>query len=417
MTRSLSTTTDTHTLPHSFALFAGLGGAVLLTFGVQLWPWLGSLGQLGQILSRIFPVGRGIFEDKVANAWCFVTCLPVPQRYKLRNLLDLPSLTRLSLFATLLGILPTCVHLFAAGLHTVRVEATIDADAKHRIQKAAVAASQSGAASVTGGSRHLDAPSQSGLTASRRSRKISAAASEAGTERMSILSGAGGAPRPLLSSQVAESRPTAVVLASPAAAILPYAMLSVSMAFYLFGFQVHEKSILVPLLPLTLLISTKGDTYGGGSGASDWEWAVLGNNLATFSMWPLLKKDGVALQYWLVLGAWNWLIGYNPFTAITSHRNSIIGWFSALATAGMLGIHAAEHLAPLIIPSSVWNLIEARYPDLFPVLNVLLCAPCFFLIYLWSMKRQLEVGFAVGSTTALQWSSAGSKRPAKNKSA
>ena len=39
--------------------------------------------------------------------------------------------------------------------------------------------------------------------------------------------------------------------------------------------------------------------------------------------------------------------------------------------------------------------IPARYPDLFPVLNVLLSTPVFVLIWLWSIKCGVEVGWAV----------------------
>lgn len=46
----------------------------------------------------------------------------------------------------------------------------------------------------------------------------------------------------------------------------------------------------------------------------------------------------------------------------------------------------------------------ARYPDLFPVLNVLISTPVFGLIWLWSIKCGVEVGWALGG-----WSS-GSKR-------
>lgn len=31
-------------------------------------------------------------------------------------------------------------------------------------------------------------------------------------------------------------------------------------------------------------------------------------------MWPLLKKDGLALQYVAVTLLWNCAIGYNPFS-------------------------------------------------------------------------------------------------------
>ena len=49
--------------------------------------------------------------------------------------------------------------------------------------------------------------------------------------------------------------------------------------------QVHEKSVLLPLLPLTLL-------------AADSPWLVTWINLAAVvGMFPLLKKDGLAVAY------------------------------------------------------------------------------------------------------------------------
>lgn len=38
----------------------------------------------------------------------------------------------------------------------------------------------------------------------------------------------------------------------------------------------------------------------------------------------------------------------------------------------------------------------ARYPDIYPVLNVLISTPVFFLAWLWSIKCGIEVGWAVG---------------------
>lgn len=56
-------------------------------------------------------------------------------------------------------------------------------------------------------------------------------------------------------------------------------------AFYLFGYQVHEKSILLPLLPVTLLA------------ASEPLLAAALPLLAAFSMWPLLSRDGLVIAY------------------------------------------------------------------------------------------------------------------------
>jgi alpha-1,3-glucosyltransferase len=51
---------------------AGLGAVVFGTFAVLWLPWLGSLSSFLQVVHRIFPIYRGIFEDKVSNVWCIV---------------------------------------------------------------------------------------------------------------------------------------------------------------------------------------------------------------------------------------------------------------------------------------------------------------------------------------------------------
>lgn len=51
---------------------AVIGFIVLLTFGIIWAPWLRSIEHLQQLLHRLFPVARGVFEDKVSNVWCVV---------------------------------------------------------------------------------------------------------------------------------------------------------------------------------------------------------------------------------------------------------------------------------------------------------------------------------------------------------
>jgi len=62
-----------------------------------------------------------------------------------------------------------------------------------------------------------------------------------------------------------------------------------SLSFFLFSFQVHEKSILLVTLPINLLL-----------------WRHPGfvawfNIVATFSMYPLLIKDGLVLATWAMV--------------------------------------------------------------------------------------------------------------------
>jgi alpha-1,3-glucosyltransferase len=63
---------------------------------------------------------------------------------------------------------------------------------------------------------------------------------------------------------------------TPFLPLLTYALLSSSMSFFLFSFQVHEKTILLPLLPITLLLS------GASVDSAVYLWGALVNNVAVF---------------------------------------------------------------------------------------------------------------------------------------
>jgi alpha-1,3-glucosyltransferase len=63
----------------------------------------------------------------------------------------------------------------------------------------------------------------------------------------------------------------------PTAPLLPLALFTSSMAFFLFSFQVHEKSVLVPLLSILMLLGEKGEGDG-----TVWDGIVGLLNVATF---------------------------------------------------------------------------------------------------------------------------------------
>ena len=71
-------------------------------------------------------------------------------------------------------------------------------------------------------------------------------------------------------------------MAPPFLPLLPYTLLTSSMAFFLFSFHVHEKTILVPLLPLTLILS------GAPANSSVFCLGVLVNNTAVFRQFVLI---------------------------------------------------------------------------------------------------------------------------------
>ncbi|KAI0461871.1 hypothetical protein LJB42_004474 [Komagataella kurtzmanii] len=260
--------------------------AVLFTFATLLLPFVlvDGMSQIGQILFRVFPFSRGLFEDKVANFWCTTNIL-----VKYKQLFTDKTLTRISLVATLIAISPSCFIIFT----------------------------------------------------------------------------------------------------HPKKVLLPWAFAACSWAFYLFSFQVHEKSVLVPLMPTTLLLVEKDLDI-----ISMVCWI---SNIAFFSMWPLLKRDGLALEYFVLGILSNWLIGNlnwiskwllpsflipgptlskkvpkrDTKTVVHTH------WFWGSVTfVSYLGATVIQFLEWLYVP-------PAKYPDLWVILNTTLSFACFGLFWLW----------------------------------
>lgn len=80
--------------------------SVILTF-ILLWaPFISDSKQIFQIIHRIFPLERGVFEDKVSNMWCLINVL-----YKLKNI-DTQTMAIICFLTTLISVLPTCIDLF-----------------------------------------------------------------------------------------------------------------------------------------------------------------------------------------------------------------------------------------------------------------------------------------------------------------
>ncbi|RQM21795.1 hypothetical protein B5M09_009397 [Aphanomyces astaci] len=119
--------------PHAILHFVKLGVTVIASFAVLWLPLCASTGHatcgptlaqstyasihpsivvattnraLFVVLHRVFPIARGLFEDKVANVWC---CLDL--FLKLRHHISPPHLVYLCTGATLVGFLPSVVDL------------------------------------------------------------------------------------------------------------------------------------------------------------------------------------------------------------------------------------------------------------------------------------------------------------------
>lgn len=181
-----------------------------------------------------------------------------------------------------------------------------------------------------------------------------------------------------------------LVFLYPKKHLVPFALAACSMSFFLFSFQVHEKTILVPLLPITLLYTSTN-------------WDVLSlvswiNNVGLFTLWPLLKKDGLALQYCVCFAFCNWLLGNFSFVTPT--------FLPKFLTPGpsVSSVDSNYRRRSLLPKSIIWKLIivgsylsmgaihvldmfvapPADYPDLWVILNCTLSFGCFMLFWLWN---------------------------------
>ncbi|NWR45998.1 ALG6 glucosyltransferase, partial [Regulus satrapa] len=172
-------------------LLAKLAGTVLVSFAACWLPFCTDVEQIMQVLRRLFPIDRGLFEacmfsspthclDKVANIWCSLSVL-----IKIKNVISPRTQLKLSFAVTFLSLLPACIKL------TVQ-------------------------------------PSLRGFK---------------------------------------------------------FALVSCALSFFLFSFQVHEKSILLVAVPVCLIINEIPFMA---------TWFLL---VSTFSLLPLLLRDGLLLPY------------------------------------------------------------------------------------------------------------------------
>lgn len=276
----------------------------MLTFAL-LWapfcvyhaPGTTCLASLAQVLRRLFPFSRGVFEDKVANAWY---CLSVA--YDVRAVYSIEQLASMSLALTLLLLLPTCVNL-------------------------------------------LTAPAS--------------------------------APRFML------------------------ALTASSLAFFLASFQVHEKSVLLSVVPAALLVVREPAI------------AVWMQTVGCFSMFPLLRRDGLAIPYvacvffsaTLVSLMQDMLVRTTVSSTNTLHlprhtRTAVI----ALSYTGQLMYSVSLTLLKCGTGMVVLHLLEAlvppppRYPDIYPALFSIFGACNLCTIYLLVLYWQFSLNSPVEDT-------------------
>jgi alpha-1,3-glucosyltransferase len=165
----------------------------------------------------------------------------------------------------------------------------------------------------------------------------------------------------------------------PRRELLPWAMASSAWGFFLCSFQVHEKSVLLPLLPMTVLL-------GSDSGLKPEirAWVGWANMLGTWTLFPLLKRDELRVPYFVVSLLWAFLLGLPP-ASLSLYFGSLQG-NSHLTIFSKL-VHLCFYAAMII-----WHFLEAFVeppegkPDLWVVINVVIGAAGFGICFLWCSR-------------------------------
>lgn len=247
-----------------------IGLLVISTFAILFKPFLSNTEDILQVMKRIFPFNRGLFEDKVANLWFSLSIF-----YKYRNLYTIDDLLKFSTLSTLFASLP-------AGLH---------------------------------------------------------------------------------------------LLFKPSIRAFKYALVTTSMVFFLLSFQVHEKTILVPALPILLMFREHPLAVN---------WFVI---ISAFSLQPLLMKDGQLIPYTVLLITYT-LASLDIFRShITLSFAKIVSLHNLTAIVyltSIMGCFALSALAVFVRP-------PIRYPDLHPTLNALYTCAHLIVFLIFFYYRQFRV--------------------------
>ena len=229
--------------------------------------------QLVQMVHRVFPFARGLFEDKVANFWCAANVVIKLRQYP-------PELLqKVSLVATMASILP----------------------------------------------------------------------------------------------------PNLILFFRPRKTLLPLAFATTAWGFFLFSYQVHEKSVLLPLLPMTVLLAGNR-----GLEKDTRAWVGFANLLGCWTMFPLLERVELQVPYAVLTLLWAYLLGLPP-TSLSAYfdkeKSLWLQWGTAL-------VHFSFYFA-----MAAWHVLEhfvappPEKPDLWVVANVGVGAAGFSICYLWCLWR------------------------------
>eukprot|EP01134_Creolimax_fragrantissima_P007693 CFRG7693T1 len=241
-----------------------IGFAVVLAICMCVLPVASDIYSVLGVVNRIFPVGRGLYEDKVANVWCSIS--PI---IKLKEKYSTQILTRLCAIATLILAVPKCFHL---GRH----------------------------------------------------------------------------PTPLN---------------------FLVTLLNCSLAFFLVSYHVHEKSILLCVMPAAALLLHYPLV------------SVVINYYAAFSIYPLLKREGLGLYLLAIV----MLYGLTIQPLVWSHIDSLGQW----SKAATYMVYLSAFGSVVLIACDLSVTPPARLPDIWTLLITSYSCAHFIFIYVLTLAPSL----------------------------
>ncbi|CAI4213692.1 unnamed protein product [Parascedosporium putredinis] len=174
--------------------------------------------------------------------------------------------------------------------------------------------------------------------------------------------------------------PNLILFLRPNKTLLPLGFAATAWGFFLFSYQVHEKSVLLPLMPMTLLLAGKH-----GMSKDTRAWVGFANILGCWTMYPLLSRVDLRVPYAVLTFLWAYLLGLPP--------TSVGVYFSDLPQSAWLKWGTRiTHLA-FYAAMAVWHAVNAfvqtppSKPDLWVVANVGIGAAGFLICYVWCVAR------------------------------
>ncbi|KAF7551625.1 hypothetical protein G7Z17_g4853 [Cylindrodendrum hubeiense] len=176
--------------------------------------------------------------------------------------------------------------------------------------------------------------------------------------------------------------PNIILFLRPRKTALPYAFAATAWGFFLFSYQVHEKSVLLPLMPMTLLLAGKQ-----GLSKDIRAWVGFANLLGAWTMFPLLRRVDLKVPYMVLTLLWAYLLGLPPtsFSAYFQEGQAAWAqWGTAFLHWSFFAFMGAWHVVDEFVVPPVDK------PDLWVVANVGVGAAGFIICYLWCLVRLVQ---------------------------